>query len=123
MFLLNEILKNNKKNTYHPDVMVNMTVKCMLNPENKDFYIKSLTLEKASAIINKDSDAADTFWAAYHIAHEELVKAEFAKFCEFCYHLEALKECLDEGLITQEKYEHDVRILEYEYNQEHKNAR
>ena len=110
-------LYTNKKNVYHPDVMVNMTVKCMLNPKNKDFYIKSLTLEKASAIINADSGLAATFWTAYHIAHEELVKEEFAKYCEFCYRLELLKECLDEGLITEEKYEHDLRILEYEYKQ------
>ena len=112
---LNQLYTNNKKNVYHPDVMVNMTVKCMLNPKNKDFYIKSLTLEKVSAIISEDSDLASTFWTAYHIAYEERVKAEFAKFCEYCYHLEMLKECLDEGLITEEKYEHDVRILEEEY--------
>lgn len=116
MILVDEALKNNKKNVYHPDVMVNMTVKCMLNPQNKDFYIKSLTLEKLSDIINEDNDLADTFWTALHIAREEIMKEEFAKFCEFCYHLEALKEFLDEGLITQEKYEKDLRALEYKYN-------
>ena len=112
---LNQLYTNNR-NLYHPDVMVNMTVKCMLNPKNKDFYIKSLTLADIAAIIEEDSSRADTIWTAFHIAREELIKEEELILAEFNYHLDFLKECLEEGFITQEKYERDVRALKYKYN-------
>lgn len=117
MQVLNQLLTNNK-NIYHPDTMVDITVKCMLNPTNKDFYIKSLTLADVAAIIEEDSSRADTIWTAFHIAREELLKEEELAFAEFNYHLDFLKECLEEGFITKAQYERDVCILKYKYNQE-----
>jgi hypothetical protein len=58
-------------NPYFNNVLVNLTVKCMLNPNNKHFYIGTLTLEKAAEIVNGISDCAETFWTAYHIASKE----------------------------------------------------
>lgn len=51
------------------EVMLNMMVKCMLNPENKDFYIGTLTLHKVSELFKRaDADIPEIFWAAYSIA-------------------------------------------------------
>ena len=58
-------------NPYLNNVLVDMTVKCMLNPNNKHFYIGTLTLEKAAEAIKFNSDCAETFWTAYHIASKE----------------------------------------------------
>ena len=58
-------------NNYLNNTLVNLTVKCMLNPNNKYFYIGTLTLEKAAEIIKFNSDCAETFWTAYHIASKE----------------------------------------------------
>ena len=32
------------------EVMIDITVKCMLNPDNKDFYIGTLTLDKVKSL-------------------------------------------------------------------------
>lgn len=63
-------------NSHLNDAMVSITVKCLLNPDNKDFYIKDLTLEKISVIIDNDSSRADTFWTAFHIAREQIIEEE-----------------------------------------------
>lgn len=53
-------------------VMVDITVSCMLNPENPDFYIGTLTLDKVQSLFaemdNPSTDIVSIFWKAFHIA-------------------------------------------------------
>lgn len=61
-------------------VMVDITVRCMLNPDNKDFYIGDLTLEKVKGMFvemnDPDLDILTVFWKAYHIAETEYLKQQ-----------------------------------------------
>lgn len=51
------------------ELMIDMTVKCMLNPENKDFYIGTLTLDKVKSMFvemnDADLDILTVFWSAF----------------------------------------------------------
>ena len=53
-------------------VMIDITVKAMLNPDNPDFYIGSLTLDKVASLFaemdNPSTDTVTIFWKAFHIA-------------------------------------------------------
>lgn len=53
-------------------VMIDITVKAMLNPDNPDFYIGSLTLDKVASLFaemdNPSTDTVTLFWKAFHIA-------------------------------------------------------
>lgn len=49
-------------------VMLDMTVKGMLNPDNKDFYIKDLTLAQLEQLANGDAEAATVLIKAFSIA-------------------------------------------------------
>ena len=53
-------------------VMIDITVRAMLNPENPDFYIGSLTLDKVASLFaemdNPSTDTVTIFWKAFHIA-------------------------------------------------------
>lgn len=55
------------------NVMVDITVRSMLNPENPDFYIGNLTLDKLKGLFVEMNDvsvsAIDIFWKAFHIAY------------------------------------------------------
>lgn len=54
-------------------VMIDITVKAMLNPDNPDFYIGSLTLDKIASLFaemdNPSADVVTLFWKAFHIAN------------------------------------------------------
>ena len=53
-------------------VLVDFTVKSMLNPENKDFYINNLSLEQVEALLTGgDSDLIDCFWSAFDQAFKQ----------------------------------------------------
>lgn len=56
-------------------IMVDITVRQMLNPDNKDFYIGTLTLDKVASMfaeMNKAEIAiSEIFWQAYGIAQQE----------------------------------------------------
>lgn len=51
------------------ELMIDITVKCMLNPENKDFYIGTLTLDKVKSMFvemnDADLDILTVFWSAF----------------------------------------------------------
>ena len=52
------------------NIFLNMTLTCMLNPKNKDFYIKKLTIDKTSQFLadQPDDELVDIFWTAFSIA-------------------------------------------------------
>ena len=58
-------------------ILVNMMVKCMLNPDNKDFYLGNLSLEKVEHFFKtmpQDDEVADVFWSAYSIAEPKYLE-------------------------------------------------
>lgn len=61
-------------------VMIDITVKQMLNPNNPDFYIGSLTLDKVASLFAEMNDAGisavDIFWKAFHIAKAKYKKQQ-----------------------------------------------
>lgn len=64
--------KFNNISTSLDQIMVDITVRQMLNPDNKDFYIGTLTLDKVASMFAEMSSADITidsvFWTAYGIA-------------------------------------------------------
>lgn len=62
-------------------IMVDITVRQMLNPDNKDFYIGTLTLDKVASMFVKmssvDITIANVFWTAFSRAQaRHLAKLE-----------------------------------------------
>jgi hypothetical protein len=61
-------------------VMIDITVRAMLNPDNPDFYIGSLTLDKLKSLFVEMNDtsisAIDIFWKAFHIASAKYKEKE-----------------------------------------------
>ena len=51
--------------------MINLMVKCMLNPNNKSFYIGTLTIDTLKRVINGDSEMAEVIFTAYGIAQSK----------------------------------------------------
>ena len=47
------------------------TTACMLNKENKDFYIGSITIEQIGSLINNNDKKADCIWTAFERAFAE----------------------------------------------------
>ena len=48
---------------------VDMTVRNLLNPDNKDFYIGTLDYKGLRKLLkNADAELVSVFWTAYHIA-------------------------------------------------------
>lgn len=68
------------------DVMVDITVRCMLNPENDDFYIGTFTLDKFQKLFSNmptaDMDIIDIFWKAFHIAENKYREQQIARACD-----------------------------------------
>lgn len=57
------------------NLFIEMTVKSMLNPENKDFYIKHLSLDKVEQMLSgEDNDLVACFWSAYCIAQAKYLE-------------------------------------------------
>ena len=56
-------------------VFIDMTVKSMLNPNNPDFYIENLNLQKFAAMFKampeEKLDILSIFWTAYSIAEAQ----------------------------------------------------
>lgn len=53
-------------------VIFNMTVRAMLNPNNKAFYIPELTLEKINRLCGNNPDKTEMFWLCYKHASRQL---------------------------------------------------
>lgn len=58
------------------NTLKNIMVRCMLNPDNKDFYIGYLTIERVEEILTtfSDEEFTEMFWSAFEIAQAELIK-------------------------------------------------
>lgn len=63
-------------------VMVNITVNCMLNPNNKDFYIGNLTEDKVDKILsNADIETINIFNTARSIAEDIYASDNVCPMC------------------------------------------
>ncbi len=62
------------------EVLTNMLTRCMLNPNNKDFYIENLTLEKVKQYFidmpQDDISVATIFWTAYSRAEAQYLEEQ-----------------------------------------------
>lgn len=66
-------------------VVIDMTVRSMLNPDNKDFYIPNITIEKLERLVNGDEYAAHIFFSAFAIASAQIKpKLTFEEWLD-CY--------------------------------------
>lgn len=77
------------------EVMINFTVKCMLNPNNKFFYIKNLTLDKLSKLIAGDSERAEVLFTAFERAQSRYL--EQAAIDEYFTHIHTVEGCPECG--------------------------
>lgn len=75
------------------NVFVELTVRSMLNPNNKDFYIGNLTVDKVNRLLhNTHEKLVDAFWTAFGIAHSKFVKEKIELEAEREQMLEALHD-------------------------------
>lgn len=85
-------------------VMVNFLVRAMLNPNNKDFYIKNLTLhniaEMFTAMNNRGHDISDVFWTAYDIAEGTYLQQKYLER-KANEEQDLVQECLDACVAKQ----------------------
>lgn len=66
-------------------VVVDMTVRCMLNPDNQDFYLHNITVEKLESLLGADDYASQIFWSAFAIASAQIKpKLSFEEWLD-CY--------------------------------------
>lgn len=77
------MITSNKLNTNQ--AFINITVRCMLNPKNRDMYLGYLTLEKIESLITKtfdnDPEFVTAFWTAFSIAHAKYLEQELENEC------------------------------------------
>lgn len=70
---------NNINSTVN-NVLVDLMVKCMLNPDNKEFYIGNLSMNQVEylckTVCKQNTQAIDIFWKAFHIAEDVLREEE-----------------------------------------------
>lgn len=61
-------------------MMTNLLVKQMLNPFNKDFYIRNLTIDKVKSMLAEMQSASpsivDIFWKAFYTAKQSVEKVD-----------------------------------------------
>ena len=60
-------------------VIIDMTVRNMLNPDNKDFYIPNITIEKLQRLVDGNDYASHIFFSAFTIA-----SAKYEELVEYC---------------------------------------
>ena len=99
-------------------ILVDITVKQMLNPENKDFFIGKLTLDKVQSLFaekdNANISAIDIFWRALHIA-ETKYKAQLADLAKATFNRISCPEC---GCAQTSGYVPGVRCPNCDYIEE-----
>jgi hypothetical protein len=76
------------------EVFIDITVKQMLNPHNRDFYIGTLTLAKTKSLL-KDADEgmSDAFWTAFGIAQAAYLAQKILDNCQYHTHEDGCPEC------------------------------
>lgn len=74
-----ENLNNNLNN-----LTTTMLIKCLTNPNNKDFYIGTLTANKFKRIVKlfEQFDSLHIFWNAFHIAETLYYNTEVEEVLE-----------------------------------------
>lgn len=77
----------NNINSTIDNVLVDLMVRCMLNPDNKEFYIGNLSMNQVEylckTVCKQNTQAIDIFWKAFHIA-EATIRDEQRIFEECC---------------------------------------
>ena len=62
------------------EVLTDMLTRCMLNPDNKDFYIGNLTLDKVkqsfAELPQDDVSVASVFWSAFSRAQAQYLQTQ-----------------------------------------------
>lgn len=62
------------------EILTDMLTRCMLNPDNKDFYIGNLTLDKVKQYFAEmpqdDVSVASVFWNAYSRAEAQYLQTQ-----------------------------------------------
>lgn len=53
------------------EIMIKVTVNCMLNPKNEEFYVGTMDLDKLHNLIDNDSDKAEVVFTALGITQTE----------------------------------------------------
>ncbi|MBP3581952.1 MAG: hypothetical protein J6J33_04300 [Clostridia bacterium] len=85
-----------KLNNTLNDTMKNIMVRCMTNPDNKDFYLGTLTVQRIGEILRNfnDPDFTKLFWSAFEVAQAQYISHVYqlesvtGTICPECY-------CLD----------------------------
>jgi hypothetical protein len=99
--------------------MVDLTVKQMLNPDNADFYIGNLTLDKVKGLFVEMNDtnvtAVDIFWKAFHIAEQKYKALEEAYPDKATFSSNACPEC---GCAQSSGYVKGIRCPNCDYIEE-----
>lgn len=57
-------------------VLTNLMVKSMLNKDNADFYIGTMTMGKLKQLMEDDKESANVLWNAFCIAQNKFIKGE-----------------------------------------------
>lgn len=66
-------------------VVIEMTVRNMLNPSNEHFYLHNLTIEKVQSLLDGDEYASHIFFSAFAIASAQIKpKLSFEEWLD-CY--------------------------------------
>ena len=74
-------------------VFVDLTVKSMLNPDNKDFYIVTISTEKVERLLRgMDNEAVEVFWNAFNIAQSTYLDT----LTEYGFPTDALEDRLND---------------------------
>jgi predicted Zn-ribbon and HTH transcriptional regulator len=60
-------------------LIIESTVRAMLDPNNEYFYLPNLTLGKVATLCNGEDDKTFCFWQAYKIASREFAKQQAIK--------------------------------------------
>ena len=100
-------------------VMTDILVTAMLNPENPDFYIGTLTLDKVQSLFaemdNPSTNTVSLFWKAFHIASAKYKEqqAELEHLIEF-----ANAHCPECGCSPNLGYTSGVRCPNCDYIEE-----
>ena len=57
-------------------VLTDFMVKSMLNKDNADFYIGTMTMGELKQLMEDDKESANVLWGAFCIAQNKFIKGE-----------------------------------------------
>lgn len=91
-----------KLNNAIDKVIFNMTVRAMLDPNNKYFYIPKLTLEKVEVLCDNDDDKTEMFWLCYNYASNQYLLKQRIEELEELEEIGGLRNCEFEELFDKQ---------------------